>query len=1367
MKQTHREKTMKKHRRGIRISIVALLAALAAGTLSYALDAEAAERSTGLIPSGKETYIAEPKRGVLSGSQVIVPEVLPEKYRSDEQPWAEGIRIKDQKRSGTCWAFNVTTAMEYSYAKEMYENNGLTGQAIELSPAHLACFLHNRVNDTLGNTENDYNSYENPDYHWAVQGGNEIDAILHFAGWAGPGAEINTPFEEMHSHIDSSYSWDGSDFTYDEKYAYDDAMKLEEAVYYKNIESYDISYIKAMILKYGAVCTNTDMKSIYFNPAERRDKYDYGRSFYNEDSTMEANHAITLIGWDDTYSKNHFIFTDKAPERNGAWVIQNSWGTEIHDNGIYYLSYDSVELTGKRSELYAFDMQAPDSYMYQFYYDGSACPSDTTNDGFEFCRITDGTYAANVYVNKTDSPITVDAAGFVEYNSGETAYEINIYTGLTDPSDPMSGALARTTGGAVSTTTTAVTYTAGVKTAVLNEPVLILPDESFSVVISFDSACAFGLERTMVHDGMIYTAGTEAEQSFYKASDSDPWLDMNDHESCFRIKAFANPYLEAEFSYLTDENRPTALEGLIYNGEMQTLLEAPSAVPEGLEIKYSTDSGISWSAELPQAEKIGVYRILYKYFNGNTGSLPFAVTARINKNYPEAGPVMPDISTDSAVKGDPLSFTGITGQEYFMLDKGMRLDWSEAITGTGAALSYDLDPSSAYTLYVRTAETENVYAGTPSSIRFVTAAESCGLYCNAEDPALIGVTLLDDTKKRGDTTQWYLCDDENGTNAMIESSGYSLVLKDKHYGKYVYCADFTSGIEVGRTETVGPISYAAIIFDTGGGSEVPAQTNLKYNDKAVRPDDPEKGTDIFAGWYVDKDFKKPWNFGSDTIRKINNVLYAKWTNEPLCSYSGIVYDHNGSPVSGATVKVVRSGSTIASVSSDPDGRFTLSGLEKGSYQLFAGTSSCQYSAVLELKDNVSDVSIRLPEDRVNAVILTGRDFYDGSLIDGMDDIVQNIVIGPDEYINIRFTIVTEDQITVSERARFDADKTSIAAIDSAKGQSFEFFSMGLTKYYFDGDSGDIIDIGDSNDVILKIIVPISTRGKSNVIVYRCHNGAAEAMKKDPAAGQEGYSISEDQRSVIIYAKKFSTYAVGSGGGSGGGDSGSGGGDPGGGTPSGGGGGSSAASKATGSAVTGPAITTLISPDILKAGLPVQIFTDVEAERWSKDAIDFVSQRGIFSGNGDGTFSPSEPLSRGMAAQIFYNLAGRPAAGSKTSFADSDKFLWFEDAISWAAEKGLINGLPGGIYDPDGSITREQAAAIFYRFASACGYDTKARAELDFSDAGSVRSYSYDALSWAVAAGLINGDNGRLLPDEPLTREQMAVVMMRFIQKFAE
>ena len=1353
---------MKKYRLGILIASFALLAALAAGAFSYALD-EDPVHGMGLNHYEKDTYDAEQRRGVRS-TQIEIPADLPKQYRSDQQEWAEGIRVKDQSRAGLCWAFNVTTCAEYSYAKEMYDKYGLTGQAIELSPAHLACFLFNRVNDPLGNTEFDENSYSIKSYHWAIDGGDEMDAMFHLASWSGPGAEADTPYQSILDHIGTSYTWDGSDFTYDDQYAYKDALTLEEAIYIKGIEDYDISYIKALVLKYGALCIDTEMASKYFNPAEKTDPSDYGRSFYNEKSTISLNHAVTLIGWDDEYSKDHFKYTDKAPSRNGAWVIQNSWGTNVHDNGIYYMSYDSRELNKDNATVFAFDMQAPDTYMYHFFYDGTASPRDTTDRGFDYCRTTAGTAAANVYVNNTNGPITIDAVGYAEFNNGETTYDINIYTGLTDPDDPLSGIPAKTTGGAASTTTTAVSYTAGVKTAVLSEPVLILPNESFSVVFSFNSTTALGLETSESISGYKYTAGTEADQSFFRATDGS-WLDMNDHNACFRIKAFANPYTDTNFSDLTDANRPTAIEGLIYTGEMQTLINAPSSLPDGCEIMYSTDSGISWSAELPQAENRGEYRIMYKYVRSGAESLPFAVTARINKNYPAAGPVMPDISTASAVKGNPFVIGGINGQEYFITNESIKPNWTKAVKGTGSALSFGLDSSSSYILYVRTAETENEYAGTPSSISFVTAAESCVLKSNADDYALIGSRLLDYIDNRGNTTYWYICDDEKGTNAKVEKTNYYYFeLQDEHYGKYCYVADFTSGIEVGRTEIVGPITYASIIFNSEGGSPVQAQTNLKYGDNAVKPDDPIRGTDIFVGWYCDEYFRKPWIFESDEIKKINNVLYAKWTTDPLCSYSGTVYYHDGTPASDAAVEVSKCGNTIVYAECDVDGKFTLSGIEQGLYQLFASTDTSQYCAALDIKSDVSGVSITLPEERVNAIIYTGRDFDEGSVVDGLDEIVQSITVNPVEYRSIRFAIVTEDKITTSERAQFDAEKTSIAALDSAKGQTLECFSMSLTEYYYDGNSGDISDIGDSNDVLLKIIIPVSTKGKTNVIVYRCHNGAAEAMKKNPAPGQEGYSISADEESIIIYAKKFSTYAVGTGGNSGGGGS-----VPSGGG-SGGGGAAPAATKTTTAAVTTAAVTTnssLISPEVLKASSPSQNFRDVEPKRWSKEAIDFVVTRSIFSGNGDGTFSPAAPLSRGMIAQVFYNLAGKPQGSLKSSFKDSGRFLWFDDAISWAAANGLINGMPGGNYDPDGSVTREQAATILFRFAAACGFDTTARAELKFSDAGTVRSYSYDAMSWAVAKGLINGDNGRLLPDEAVTREQMAAIIMRFIQQFAE
>ncbi len=178
----------------------------------------------------------------------------------------------------------------------------------------------------------------------------------------------------------------------------------------------------------------------------------------------------------------------------------------------------------------------------------------------------------------------------------------------------------------------------------------------------------------------------------------------------------------------------------------------------------------------------------------------------------------------------------------------------------------------------------------------------------------------------------------------------------------------------------------------------------------------------------------------------------------------------------------------------------------------------------------------------------------------------------------------------------------------------------------------------------------------------------------------------------------------------------------------------------------------------------QKYRDVEQARWSADAIDFVTSRQIMNGNGDGTFEPFVKVSRGMMAQVLYNLDRKSAPGNAGKFTDSDALLWFEDAVGWASDEGIVTGNPNGSFGVNEDIQREQAVTMLFRYANKIGLDTTKRASLDsFPDAGNVLDYGRDAMEWAVAVGLINGNDGMIDPEGSTDREQLATMLMRFVK----
>lgn len=174
------------------------------------------------------------------------------------------------------------------------------------------------------------------------------------------------------------------------------------------------------------------------------------------------------------------------------------------------------------------------------------------------------------------------------------------------------------------------------------------------------------------------------------------------------------------------------------------------------------------------------------------------------------------------------------------------------------------------------------------------------------------------------------------------------------------------------------------------------------------------------------------------------------------------------------------------------------------------------------------------------------------------------------------------------------------------------------------------------------------------------------------------------------------------------------------------------------------------------------FTDVVEGSWYYDAVKFANENGLMNGIGNGMFAPNADLSRAMLVQIFYNKEGKPEVGSTNAFLDVPSGTWYSDAVAWAVEKGIVNGYGNGLFGPDDSITREQLAVILYRYAET---PIPPNLLLNFSDVSKISSWAQDAVCWAVDQGILNGKgNGILDPTGKATRAEAAQMLKNYLLK---
>ena len=444
------------------------------------------ERQAQLAPlQNLDAFAPEPE--VDSNIDIATYALYPGTYNANEEGFVTD--VKNQRNTSLCWAFSLASNLETSLLTR--------GQKYyDLSEEQLAYFWANRVNDPLGNTPNDKITRTQSNYHGT---GNGRVASFFLSTWSGMTTEEKVPFQS------SAVTWPDS-------LAYDTSAYMEDAIF----SQYTVERTKQLLMEYNSVSAMIYMLDNYYYP---------DTASYSCPQSGLVNHAVTIVGWDDTYSKENFP-SASGVKNDGAWIVKNSYGKNWGKNGYFYLSYEDKSITNLVSNTAATTPAYPNNYFY----DGAAAgtvtfPSKTINNGY---------YVSNIFKvtagNGKDEELGEIVTAVPQDN---TDFQIQVYTDLKNTSDPTSGTPAYAE---------PVDYTqplAGIHTIHLNTPVKIPQGTFYSVVIRIpDGSNKFYVEKTTTSTSWFTaTAGIDPDQSFFSTS-GKKWYDAgNQYNCCFSVKA--------------------------------------------------------------------------------------------------------------------------------------------------------------------------------------------------------------------------------------------------------------------------------------------------------------------------------------------------------------------------------------------------------------------------------------------------------------------------------------------------------------------------------------------------------------------------------------------------------------------------------------------------------------------------------------------------------------------------------------------------------------------------------------------------------------------------------------------------------------
>lgn len=476
------------------------------------------------------------------GKPAIVKGTLPTSYNAYDKGVVTS--AKNQNDTGCCWAFSIASCAE----TDCIQNEGWEPESADFSEWGLAYFLFHPVNDPLGLLLNDgIRIVSNSSY--LTIGGNFFMGSMELANRKGILNESVAPWETVIADRNAKP---------DDDMAYSDAAILENSYILPINTQNDREAVKQAIIDYGSVGVPLYFDTYYMNT----------QTYAYYGASSDQNHAVTIIGWDDNYSRMNFR-SSYRPMRDGAWLVMNSWGPKWGLNGCYWVSYDDPSVRATYG--HAFDMVPTDTYDCTYQYDGADDTQFLLSEDVHSAKV------ACVYESQHDE--TIEAVSTFYMNDAGGTYTAQVYLNPTSKDNPQTGTLKATETGTFPCD--------GYYTTHLKNPVSVKKGEKFSVVytITIPSTDNGGVIFMGAYDESYYPFEVinDCEYGQGYSFDNDGWVDWAG------IEGGASPRVHAMTKLVRSPAPATPTAPTIQTVTDTTIM----VVGESLDMEYSLN-GRTW-----------------------------------------------------------------------------------------------------------------------------------------------------------------------------------------------------------------------------------------------------------------------------------------------------------------------------------------------------------------------------------------------------------------------------------------------------------------------------------------------------------------------------------------------------------------------------------------------------------------------------------------------------------------------------------------------------------------------------------------------------------------------------------------------------